>query len=149
MAFQTNEELLLSNIAESTANSSKPFYVWIDSNGNLEKPNPFRDFKKPSAFKTSGSPIPATYDRVVISVETSTPTTRGINANSPTLLPPIADELLVILGDIDGAYGTALASVAAEIIDIKISSEYIGDSLGAIVRAVQKIIVVADLWIAE
>lgn len=149
MAFQTNEELLLNNIAESTANSSKPFYVWIDSSGNLEKPNPFRDFKKPSAFKAGGSPIPATYDRVVISVATATTTTKVINANSPALIPAIADELLVILGAIDADYGTALASVAAEITDIKISSEYIGDSLGAIVRAIQKITVVADLWIAE
>ncbi len=144
---QTNEEILLSNIVSNTATPIIPF--WVDNGSNYGKPaaGDFRSFKKPSEF---GASIPVVYDQMVIEIGIDAPGTRGVTFYSSAILNDnLPSQLGTILGDIDAAFSTSLATVLAEVIDIKIDSEYTHDSLGAIVKNIQKVRVIANIWISE
>lgn len=143
---QTNEEILLSNIASNTTSPITPF--WVDNNDNYGKPSTFvTDFKKPSNF---GAGIPSVYDQILIEIASAVTETRAISFTSPSMITDeIGTRLAEILGEIDTAYSTSLATVLAEVIDVKVDSDCVFDSLGALVKTVKKIRLVANIWISE
>lgn len=144
---QTNEEILLSNIVSNTASPITPF--WIDNNNNYGKPSTFvTDFKKPSNF---GASIPPIYDQMVIEIDVNTASSPGSSFfyTASIIGGRLPDILAGILADIDAAYSTSLGSLAAEVVDVKLGSEYTHDSLGATVRIIQKVVITANIWISE
>ena len=143
---QTNEEILLSNIASNTASPITPF--WVDNNDNYGKPSTFvTDFKKPSNF---GAGIHPAYDQILIEMAAAVTETRAVSFTSASMITDeIGTRLAEILSELDTTYSTSLATVLAEVIDIKIDSQCISDSLGALVKTIKKIRIVANIWISE
>lgn len=143
---QTNEEILLSNIVSNTTSPIIPF--WVDNNDNYGKPSTFvTDFKKPSNF---GVGIPSVYDQILIEMAEAVTETRAVSFTSPSMITAeIGTRLAAILSELDTTYDTALSTVLAEVIDVKIDSQCISDSLGALVKTVKKIRIVANIWISE
>jgi hypothetical protein len=143
---RTNEEILLSNIASNTASPINSF--WVDNNSNYGKPSTFiTDFKKPSEF---GASIPAVYDQMVIELGIDATSNKATSFYSASILDGyLPAQLATILANIDSTYSTSLATVLAEVVDIKVDSEHTYDSLGAIVKNIKKVRVVANIWISE
>ena len=151
MAFKTNEEVILNNISTNIelSNQKSLNTYWLTSDGDIFSNYSVTKYGlyKPSALGDYG--IPTVYDNMIL-VQKRTATAGGtVSRNSADQINNIGIAFADVITVIDAGYGSAIASWALEIVDLKIEMSTMFNSSGVAVSDITIATATVNVWIAE
>jgi uncharacterized membrane protein len=151
MGYQTNEEIILSNINASIDLSNQKAFktYWLTSDGDiLASYSPLEGrLSIPSALDTYG--ISAAYDTMILVQKRTATAGATVSRNSADQINNIGVAFADVITAIDAAYSTTIASWALEIVDLKIDMSTMFNSSGVAVSDITIATATVNVWIAE
>lgn len=150
MAFQTNEEVILNNISTNIelSNQKSLNTYWLTSDGDIfSKYSPGQTLYKPSALGDYG--IPTVYDNMILVQKRTATAVATVSRNSADQINNIGVAFADVITVINAGYGSAIASWALEIVDLKIEMSTMFNSSGVAVSDITIATATVNVWIAE
>lgn len=155
MGYQTNEEVLLSNINTNLeVNTEKTSFKthWVTSNGDILTNYSSSDLLKDGLCKPSqlgAYGIPVSYDTMILAYKASKGAAVPLLFTSTDAMGNIVLAFANVVAGIDGTYSTTIAGWALEIVDLKVEINTTFSSLGAAVTDIFIITATVNVWIGE